>query len=116
MYTLTLKQYRIDVFLGVDECERQKKQSVFCDIFIYFEDRPLACTSDNLSDTICYDELLKIISNSVGDQQFKLIEKLAKFIFDIIKTNVKYKHKLSVTIYKPNPRQKLGCAVFTVSD
>lgn len=116
MYTLTLEQYRIDVFLGVDEYEHQKKQSVFCDVSINFEDKPLACTSDNLSETICYDELLKTVSNSVENQQFKLIEKLAEFVFDIIKTNVKYKHKLSVTVYKPNPMQKLKCAIFTVSD
>lgn len=116
MRTLTLQRYKIEVFLGVDDSERRKKQTVFCDIHISFYDELLACKSDDIMDTICYDKLLDIVTNHIGDKKFRLIERLTDFIFNCIKTEISHNHKLSVTVYKPRPKYNLECATFTVTD
>lgn len=113
---LEINQYKIQLHLGFGEQERSKKQEVEISIKIFFNILPDACTSDNLGETICYDNLCKRIKDFCGKREFKLIEYLCGELYRLIKKETKF--PISINVKKNNPPIKdlIGGTSFTISD
>jgi dihydroneopterin aldolase len=100
---LSIKNYKLPVFLGWSDQERQYEQTVLINVDIYFMHPPKACDSDHLGDTVCYHTLLDLIHDKINTRHFRLIEHLAQTIFRLIEPSLPKQTRLAVTITKqPN--------------
>ncbi len=84
---IQLNQLELNVNLGWPEKERAKKQKIHLDLCIKFPRPPRACVNDDLSDTVCYDTLSKLVTQ-LTKKEFKLLEHLAHEIYQLIKKNL----------------------------
>ena len=126
MYTeLKINNFETCFILGNNPEEKIAKRKVILNIIIRFPDQTLrACSTDDLSNTISYSGLLKYINKKSENANFNLIEKAAKFIYDITLDYIKSsldtdpeKIMLHVEVIKPNPPVKnLESASFVCSD
>jgi dihydroneopterin aldolase len=113
---LFLRGIELTLNLGWPDAERAQKQSLLIDIILQFATPPKACLTDNLTDTICYDELIKKIVQATEAREYRLIEHLAWHIYQIIQKNLS-SHAISVSISKkPAIPQLTGGVVFTYGD
>jgi len=99
---ITLNGLMLPVSLGWPTDERINKQMIWLDITLHFPSEPLGCITDLLDDTICYDALTQHIQEKIADKHFRLIEFLAKELYQIIKN---YLPNISIDICvtkKPN--------------
>lgn len=116
--SLKINQLELKVFLGWPSEERKRTQKVFLDIELLGIDFTSACHSDDLGDTVCYDELSQKIKKFVKGRQFKLIEALCMQIFELLKGEISENISLKVVVTKPKvPVEGLhGGSTFTVED
>ncbi len=73
---IKIKNLRLQTFLGVYEWEKTHNREIIINAEIS-TDHDKALESDNLSDTIDYDEIIAKIRNLISEKKFKLIEKMA---------------------------------------
>lgn len=85
---MQIRGLELYVNLGWPEKERQQQQAVLMDLSIHFAEPPKACISDNLSDTLCYSDLIDSIRNNISNKNFHLIEHLGHEIYHVIKTKL----------------------------
>lgn len=83
--SLLIKNFEITVSLGWLEQERVNKQTVQLDIELQFTNPPMACQSDELNETYCYDALTDKIREYVADKSFRLVEYLGGEIYLLVK-------------------------------
>lgn len=114
---LSLNAITLPVCLGVSEEERQNNQNVRIDIQIYMDTPIDACTTDDIVDTFCYDEMLQIVENTCQSQEFHLIEHLCYKIHISVK-KVVHNHGVRIKVQKTYPplAHKLESASFEYSD
>ncbi len=98
--TLVLNQLELFVHLGWTDDERQKKQKILTDIELIFSTPPVACATDKLNDTVCYNELIQTLQNYLSEKKFHLIEYLCRDIFLFLQTQLAAQTKIKVTITK----------------
>lgn len=116
-YQLHVRGLKLNVNLGWRNQERQEGQGVLLDIIIQFENSPLACTSDELEDTICYATLAQHIRNHIHNKHYRLIEHLTAEIYNLIKTVLSPTDKLRISLTKyPKVDGLTGGVVFTYGD
>ncbi|MBL7686004.1 MAG: dihydroneopterin aldolase [Deltaproteobacteria bacterium] len=85
---IRIKNLKLKTKIGVYPEERKKPQEIILQIKIeLMDDR--AGQSDDLSDTLDYDELCQKISLEVEKSEFFLLEKLASHLLDLILENEK---------------------------
>jgi len=84
-----LRDIALSLHLGWPDEERIIAQTVFVTIDIELLNSPLACTTDDLQDTFCYGSLTTMIKTVVKNREFRLLEFLAKEIYDCVKQNLK---------------------------
>ena len=82
---LTVNGLELSIYLGWPQTERLQQQTVTVDMIIQFNETPLACTTDRLKDTFCYDELIKILKENVASRRFKLIEHVGYEMYQLVK-------------------------------
>ena len=112
--SIFIKQLELSVYLGWALEERSKKQIVNCDIHLLFPSPPKACVSDDLADTICYDDLITQIKNKIEQQTFRLLEHLGHDIYTLIVSNVSDKMKVHIQLTKqPAISQLAGGVCFS---
>ncbi len=116
MYILTLADLRLKTHLGITSAERSKKQTVLLHIKIIFSTPPLGCKTGKISDTVCYDTLVKKIQNFCKNKKFKLIEELGMQLFLMVKKNIPKNCKLHLRIAKKPPLRELGHSIFEIGD
>lgn len=97
---LSIKTFKLNVFLGWSDQERQYEQTVIVDIDIHFPHPPKACETDHLGDTACYHTLLDLIHDKTHTRHFRLIEHLAQTIFRIVEPSLPKQTKLAVSVTK----------------
>lgn len=115
--TLSLHCLELDVYLGWLKTEQTEKLRVTCDIKIQFLTPPIACETDHLTDTYCYDSLIKKIKQLLADKKFYLIETLAQTLHQFIKQQFKEAIKLSICITKkPTIPNLIGGVSFCYED
>lgn len=97
---LSIKCFKLSVFLGWSDQERLFAQTVIIDLDIHFPHPPKACDTDHLGDTVCYHTLLDLIHEKINTRHFRLIEHLAQTIFRIVESSLPKQTRLSVSITK----------------
>lgn len=100
---LVINNLELDVFLGVTKQERSSRQKISVDIKIFFTNLPKSCATDNIIETECYDRLTKLILNFCHDKEFKLIERLAYQLHNLVLQNLQFAKNLLIKVRKLNP-------------
>ncbi|WP_441001019.1 dihydroneopterin aldolase [Fodinibius sp. SL11] len=102
METLTLKSLRFKGYHGYYEKERQQGNDFEVDI-IFSADLRKAGDSDQLDDTIDYQEVLSIVKEVMHGPSQKLIETLAKRIGDQLFGQFSQVQSIEVSVRKLHP-------------
>lgn len=102
METLTLKSLRFKGYHGYYEEEREQGNDFEVDI-IFSADLRKAGDTDQLEDTIDYQEVLAVIKNIMNGSPLKLIETLAKRIGDQLFDQFTSVASLEVSVRKLTP-------------
>lgn len=114
---LSIKGLTLSVKLGWAAEERLQSQSVFVDIDITLPTPPNACTTDQLSDAICYSAISADLRIALNEFEFNLIESLAKKIFDLVKLKLPDDAQAVVHVTKhPNISGLTGGVRFSYGD
>lgn len=113
---LCLSEFKLPVYLGWGDAEREETQVVTFDIRIDFASLPSACDSDVLSGTLCYDQLTQGIREHVEGQTFRLIEHLAQTVFHLIRSQCQDGDQIELVVSKVPPIEGLSQASFVLSD
>lgn len=98
--SLLIKEFELTVSLGWSDEERAHKQSVLINIELQFQQPPMACQSDELVETHCYDALTDFIYRYTSDKSFRLVEYLAGEIYLIVKKEVGMSIGVKVEVIK----------------
>lgn len=115
--SLEIKDLIVSARLGCSAEERAVAQDVLLSFKIQFLALPKACTSDDLLDTHCYDQLSQKIRSFANSREFKLIEFLGHEIFHLVQTEVGTEKRVSIRLAKAAPVEGLkGAAIFSVGD
>ena len=100
---LSLDRLQLGVFLGHTDEERAHPQPVEIWAAVAFKQAPQANQNDELEDTVCYDQLVKIIKTVCHERDFRLIEFLAQKIYDCIRLELNPEDRLAIKVTKLNP-------------
>ena len=80
---IKIKNLEITTSIGVYDWEKDFKRKLLINVEIESNDHK-STASDNLADTIDYDEIVNKIKNTIQNNRFDLIEKLAQSILNSI--------------------------------
>ena len=83
MAAIRITNLKLRTIIGTNDWERRTKQNVVINITLDYN-AAKASRSDNIKDALDYKILTKKIITAVKPSQFFLLEKLAKFIMDIV--------------------------------
>jgi dihydroneopterin aldolase len=83
MDTIFLSEVKVQTKLGVPEWERMTPQTIILDIEIGY-DLSKACQSDDVNDTIDYGTVVNRIRETLQENSFQLVEKLAEHLCQLI--------------------------------
>ena len=100
---LKLETLRLDAHLGWGSEERSKTQAVDLDVWVRFPEIPLACTTDELDQTVCYSQLAGAAQGVVRERSFRLVEALAYELFAALRTRLPGGSELWIQVKKVNP-------------
>jgi dihydroneopterin aldolase len=78
-----IKNLKVEAIIGIFEWEREVKQIISVDIEMDF-DHKKAARSDDIKDALDYKKVGKIVTAYVKKSKFKLVERLAEKIAQII--------------------------------
>jgi FolB domain-containing protein len=116
---LNINSYKTHIILGNNDYERYSKRPVVLNICLRFSDDDVKKDPDDLENTVCYDSLLHFIDKKLENTGFKLIEGVAKYVYDIVSEYIKIGNVLKrVEIIKPCPlgKNNLESSSFIYSD
>ena len=116
--TLEVPAIRLDVRLGCEAPERAVPQAVDLALVIDFAAAPAACASDELADTVCYAELAGLAGAYCAAREFRLVERLAFELRDVVRTRLPHDARLALTVTKVAPPVPglSGGVRFTIDD
>ena len=83
MDTLFLRDFRLQIIIGIYEWERKVPQTVQLDLEIGLP-HSLAGLSDNVADSINYADIAERIRATAGKHEFHLVEALAEHIAPLV--------------------------------
>lgn len=109
MEILTLKNLSFRAFHGYYEEERRDGNDFEVDL-VFTADLRKAGDSDDLNDTVDYQEVLETVESVMKGPSVKLIETLAKHIGDQLFENFPDVGKLKVVIRKLRPQLEIETA------
>lgn len=114
---LHMQRLELTIHLGWPDNERKDAQSIFLDIEILFFQPPLACTTDDLQDTVCYSTLAQHLKEQISGKYFHLIEHLAQEVYLLVKTRLETNDKVLIQLTKyPNIAGLSGGVCFSYGD
>lgn len=117
---LILEKLNLHVKLGHTAEERQFPQKVSLQIKLGFDRLLDACTSDNLTNTICYAYLADELQKFCDDRSFKLIEALTYQLYQFLQIKLfeKINDKINISLcVTKNPQlPNLELASFSISN
>lgn len=103
MSLLEFRGARLSVRLGCGTDERARPQPVDLDVSVRFAERPAACETDKLEDTICYADLIEAARARVSGSEFKLVEHLAHELLGTLRPLVPPSAELWLRVTKLEP-------------
>lgn len=80
--SIAIRKLRVPVHLGCTAEERLIAQPVDVDVMLIPHILPECFVTDNLDDSICYDKLCGHIKRLATQEEYKLVEYLAKTLHD----------------------------------
>ncbi len=114
---LLLTDWRQNVKLGVTAEERMEAQLVAIDIAVRFDELPLACQSDQVADTVCYDHLLKVLCGELASHEWRLLEHLTYDLYRKLQQLLSDGCVIRIKVTKLHPPViGLGTSSFVISD
>ena len=78
-----IKNLKVEAIIGIFEWEREVKQIISINIEMDFDNKK-AARSDDIEDALDYKKVGKIVTAYVKNSKYKLVEKLAEKIAQII--------------------------------
>ncbi len=100
---LEVHQARIKVKLGCSPQERAMPQDVDVSLRMAFAELPPGCKTDRLEDSVCYAKLYAQMKQVAERQEYALIEKLAKDLYDQIQGLVPVDCLIWLRVHKLRP-------------
>jgi|TARA_B110001454_G_scaffold21800_1_gene21167 FolB domain-containing protein len=91
-------------YLGISDNERSIKQEISLNIR-FNTNLNKAGNSDNIKDTINYADVVEIIFQELNKVRFKLIESLAEYLVELLRT-IYSPNSIEIEIFKINPPLK----------
>lgn len=114
---LSIKQLELNVNLGWRDQERRQEQAVLLDVDIYYAAIPKACETDDLTDTVCYADLIEKIHQHTRDKKYKLVEHLSADLYQLIKSQLSMQANIVVRVTKyPKLKGLTGGVCFHYGD
>ena len=115
---LEVPAIRLEVRLGCEAPERAAPQAVDLALVIDFAATPDACRSDELADTVCYAQLASATREYCAAREFRLVERLAAELRDLVRTRLPDDAGLALTVTKLAPPVPglAGGVRFTIDD
>jgi dihydroneopterin aldolase len=98
---ILLEGIEVPAALGVTEAERQMRRPVRLDLELGFDLRPSGQT-DDLSQTIDYGEIYKVVEKVAGGREHKLVEALGERIANALFENFPVE-SVQLTVRKSKP-------------
>ena len=80
---LTIKNIRCECVIGCNADERMQKQPILLTVTLFLDTRN-AAQSDDLSKTVNYSELCKVLLQFVKESEYQLIETLAEKVSECV--------------------------------
>jgi len=77
---LSINDLRLWANLGNSVEEQANPQPISIYIQLSFLSKPLACTTDNLNDSVCYAEIVELIRTIIQNKTFNLLEHLTDYL------------------------------------
>jgi len=93
----------LEVRLGWGAEERARPQRVALAVSIEFAEPPLACGSDDLTDTVCYADLIDRARQLAASRDFRLIEHLAALLATELRRPLPAGARMRIRVTKLNP-------------
>ena len=103
VHRLKVRDLAYQVHLGCQPEERAQPQKVLLSVEFRFHQAPLALSTDELEQTICYAELNTAIQKHFAKREYKLIEKMAADAYMISRELSRGQALVSVEIHKVHP-------------
>lgn len=115
---ITIRDMSLWVNLGIRDIEKTERQEIRLTVEIYFPQKPAACDTDRLEDTVCYHELVRKIVEMTESRTYGMIEKLAQDVVTLVKSNISAELRVKVQLHKVHPpiARLQGGIYFTLLD
>ena len=97
---IVLKNLKIETILGLLPHEREKKQCIFIDLSLKY-DFSKARKSDDISSTLCYAEIAKLLEKKTISLKSFLLESLVFSLTDLLFKFNKCIKKVEIVAKKP---------------
>ena len=85
MDTLFLRDFRLQMIIGIYEWERKVPQTVQLDLEIGLP-HSRACQTDDVADSINYADVAQRIRDTITQRDFNLVEALAEHVAQVVLT------------------------------
>lgn len=102
-FKLYVQDLRLPVFLGWEEYERSQLQEISISLELEFKETPLAYSSDDLNESICYETICKILKDGVSKNTFRTVEKLTQEIKTLLESKLSVLQNYKIRLHKLNP-------------
>jgi dihydroneopterin aldolase len=89
--------------VGWSPGERARLQIIELSLRVEYALLPRACETDELTDTVCYAQLLERADRVCTDREFRLVEHLAHVLADELHVLLPADAVLELTVSKPHP-------------
>jgi len=83
MYTIFIREFRVDARGGIYEWEKQRAQTLEMEIEIGIPGNDVGRT-DNIHDTVNYGEVVERVARELAGRKFRLLEALAEHVCAMI--------------------------------
>jgi len=113
---LILNNLTLSIRIGHNAQEREQPQPIVLNAIIKFHKLPLACKTDELTDSICYRELTEAIGEFCTSKQFNLLEHLGSKLYEFIKNKLPQNISLWLSVAKIAPIANLQNSIFSIGD
>ena len=115
-YELKITGHKTMAYLGLYEHEQRSKREIIINITISFLSPPIACITDEIDDTFCYDSIIRTIDDTLSSKRFKLIEHITQCLYNELSNRIQNQAKLSIEVIKPSPNDKIAYSSFSIID
>jgi dihydroneopterin aldolase len=108
-----VRELRVHCIIGVRDHERERPQLLLVDLDLWY-DATDAVGSDDLQHAIDYSAVSGMVTRSLVDGCFLLLERAAAVTADLLMSHEPRTRRVSVTLRKPAAIAEARCALVTV--